>query len=735
MDHTDNTTRFRPKADKVGMDVVPARIVAWCLTLLILLGAGFIAKAQPIDLDGDVSLDQLAEWITEAGTASDIRRQCADRLIAEAIDRRRGAGRAVAALLSSDRPLHARRAVLLAIDRSDEASEVSLLAEATLAMLTSLPAELEDVWVRTMGRIESEDNASQLTRTARDEQARPEQRRLAIRALGEHRRLFAASSLMELTSVNRLPQVQAWAYDALANLSHQDTLGQDRAAWANWYNTASDLNATQWQRMLHTNLLNKVRDKQDTQTRVKDRLLQTQRALHRATPADQRPALLVELMKDPLDDTRLLAMDLVRQRLEDGGEFGALLREQLRSLLDDKLARVREESATLLGQLLDAKAADAIAQRLASGNEGDAGVERAYLSALTQMPRAQALEPGFQMLENPLLQAQSAGMLAASHRAGQGDEAFWVEARNRVRELLEGVQSPQPQMVALLGLVIDKDDDKSWERIAGWVASEDDSVRAAAARVWAGSDRPLVILANRSDDPVIRPIALRAIAVRGDQVDTLKAIVSRRPNDAEDVRLWEQALVALASKVEPASLMDAINSLAAQSSETRQVRQRMLTAGIDISADEDPPSRDRLSLLLARARVRVLADAPALVILDFEAALQHAEQLNNAQQYNARKGLALAYFADTRVDDTVKIVADLLKPDGTLVNDANKSPLLVELLDMTRQAIDQGRTSDAGKLLAGIRTIFGQALSEANAERLRILEKQIKDQESTPATP
>ncbi|MEM6506018.1 MAG: hypothetical protein AAF711_11280 [Planctomycetota bacterium] len=699
----------------------------------MVLSSAVETAAQPIDLDGDPSVSQLAEWIAEAGTADGIRRQCAERLINYAIDRERGSGQAVVSLLSKDRPLHARRAVLLAIAQAEDAGDVKLLGEATLAMREALPAELEEVWARTLGRLEFEDIAEKLADTAADEQAEMDQRRLAIRALGEHRRLYAAKDLMGLTSVNRLPQVQAWAYDALANLSHQGRLGQDRAAWAEWYNLVSGLNATQWQRMLHANLLTKVRSKQQTDRRVQDRLIQTQRALHRSTPSEQRPTLLVELMKDPLDATRLLAMDLVRQRAEDGGEFGALLREQLRVCLDDELARVREESATLLGQLLDAQAADAIAERLASGNEGDAGVERAYLVALTQMPRAVALKPGYEMLENPLLQAQAAGMLAAARRAGLGDEALWGDVLDRARDLLDGVESPQPQMVALLGLVIEEGDGKSWERIAGWLDAKDDSVRVAAARVWAASERPLLMLAERSDDAVIRPIALRAITERGLDIESLKAVSTRRPTEAEDIRIWEQAMTALSGRVEPAPLMEVINTLADKNGETRQVRQRMLTAAIDQSAEEDPPSRDRLALLLARARVRVLVDAPALVVLDYEAALQHADKLNEAQRYNAGKGLALAYFADSRIDDTVKLVGELLKPDGTLVTDANKSPVLIEMLEVAKTAIEQGRSGDAGKLIAGIRTIFGQALTAANAERLALLEAQIKDQASPPA--
>jgi hypothetical protein len=708
-------------------------VLSWLLTGVGLLFAVQAVNAQPIDLEGDVSVKQLADWIAEAGTASDIRQKCAERLIDEVIDRERGAIQAVVSLLEKERPLYVRRAMLIAISKEPQADEVSLLGDALLTMRDALPADFEEIWVRTLGQIESDDIARELAETARNEQADLAQRRLAIRALGEHRRLFAAEDLIELTSVNRLPQVQAWAYDALANLSHQDKLGQDRAAWAQWYNQASDLNATEWQRMLHENLLKQLRGRQQTENRVQDRLIQTQRALHTATPPDQRAALLVELMKEPLDATRRLAMDLTRQRAEDGGEFGALLREQLRKMLDDDLAKVREESATLLGQLLDATGADLIAQRLASGNEGDAGVERAYLTALTQMPRAVAMQPGYEMLENPLLQAQAAGMLAASHRAGQGDEDYWDKVRDRVRDLLEGVASPRAQMVTLLGLVIEADDDESWQRIADWVGAKDDSVRAAAARVWAGSERPLTILASRSDDTVIRPIALRAIAERGKQVDTLQAIATRRPSEAEDIRQWEQAMIAMAGRVESDAVLEVVNALTQDNGQTRQVRQRMLTAAIDKSAEEDPPSATRLSMLLARARVRVLADAPALVVLDYEAALQHEDKLNDAQRYNARKGLALAYFADARVDDTVAMIDTLLKPDGTLVNDANKSPLLEEVLDVSKLAIDQGRASDAGKLITGLRTIFGQGLTAANAERLSILEEQIKNATSAPS--
>jgi len=696
-------------------------------------GVSWSAIAVPEELE-NASVNQLADWIVEGGTASETRRMCADQLVQYAVDRKRGANRAVVSMLDKDRPLHARQAVLLAIARCEEADEVTVLADATLTMRTSLPAEMEEVWARTLGRLEFEDIARDLAEIAGDEQVELEQRRLAIRALGEHRRLFGAKPLMELTSVNRLPQVQAWAYDALANLSHQDKLGQDRAAWAQWYNEASDLNAGQWQRMLHENLLQQVRSKNETDNRVRDRLVQAQRALHRATAPEQRQALLVELLQDPLDASRSLAMDLVRQRAEDGGEFGPVLREQLRARLDDKLARVREESSTLLGQLLDQPGADLIADRLAGGEEGASAVEQAYLVALTQMPRAKALRPGYEMLDNPLLEASAAGMLAAAHRAKQGEEAFWQDVRDRTREQLDGVDSPSPQMVTLLGLVVEEDDDTSWKRIGAWLIAKDDRVREAAARVWADSSKSLSVLAERSDDVVIRPIALKAIAERGTLIETLKGVAKRRPTEADDVRLWEQAMIAMASRVKPALLMEVINGLADKNGETRQVRERMLTAGIDQSATDDQPTRESLSLLLARARVRVLADAPALVVLDYEAVLQHPDKLNEAQLYNARRGLAMAYLADSRIDDTLRMLGEILKPKGDLVDGANNDALLPELIAAANAAIEQGRAPDADKLVSGLRLIFGEALSAANAERLANIEAKIKAlADDTPA--
>lgn len=676
--------------------------------------------AQPVTVEDSQTqtVEALAQRLYDPLTAWSDRLSAAGQLAASAKDQRPGSLDALALGLAEEQSIEVKRAVLQALTQSVDAPPNGGLVDTVLAMRSSLPAELEQAWAKALGRYGLERVAESLASVAGDAQAPLEQRRLAIRALGEHRRPFAATLLIDLTSINRLEQVQGWSFDALAELSHQPRLGRDRAAWADWYNKAKLYSENQWQRMLHENLLRLTRERDDIDKQMRDRLIQTQGALYRETEAEQRPALLVQFLKDPLDLVRLLGLDLARQWAEDSGEFGPELREELRARLDDPLPRIREESATLLGLLLDEKAADAMAERLTQSRELESSVRRAYLLALTQMPRAKALGPAYDLLEDPTLGALSAGMLAAAHRAGQGDTVFWAGVRDRVRLSLQDQESPRPQMVTLLGLVIAEDDTEGWSRIGSWLGAKDDRVREAAARVWAGSSRSLAVLAERSDDEVIRPIALKAIAERGFRKETLRAVAKRRPTEPEDIRLWEQAMVTLAGRVQADALLAAIEGLAQENGQTRQVREQMLTAAIDRQDKPDPPTRDSLQLLIARAQVRVLDDAPALVVLDYEAALQHADILSDTQRDSVRRGLVLAYLADRRVDDALGSATQVLRPSDKLIEQAISDPLVDVLIDAAKQAGKQGRKDDAVKLLAGLRKLLGPAINAEREEQL-----------------
>lgn len=644
-----------------------------------------------------------------------------------ALDGDEQAMRQVAGVLRADNGLAEKRVVLqLLVQTNRVLKGKGAFAELLLEVLPRVPAELEADWAAALGRFESERVVAALGELAADDGVELDQRRLAVRALGEHRRRFAARELVELTQRGVDERVRGAAFEALGQLTHQPELGRDAAAWSAWYREARRMSSAQWQAMLHENLLRQNRAGERSSETVRERLTQAQRALYRATADEQRPALLAEMLNDPLDLVRSLAMGLARQRAEDNREFDEPLRATLRGRLSDPLAGVREQSATLLGQLLDERAADVMAARLNTGQEQDPAVRLAYLNALGQMPRANALAPAEGMLEDPQLRSAAAGMLAAAYRAKLGDGAFWAALGGRVRSMLAGVDTPRPQMVTLLGLVIEQDDAEAWSRIGGWLAAEDDRVREAAVRAWASSGRSLVELARRSDDTVIRPIALRAVAERGEDRQTLEAIASRRPDDAEDIRLWEQALVAMAGRVPAPTVLETQAALARDNGETRSVRKNMLAAALEREDTPDPPTREHLALLLARAELREQDDAPALVVLDYEAALEHRDILSDEQADAARRDLTRAYLADRRIGDALATAQALLRPeDDQLIDNAADDPLVDSLIAAVRDNLEQGRSDDASQLLAGIRQLLDGGISAELDDRLLKLQKQI----------
>lgn len=703
------------KADKAPR----RRIAGWflCVTLMMFFGCPVFAQDALADNDTpakDDRAESLPVFTLAALDGSD-----------EALERVRG-------VLLSKESLQDKRVILRFLAGVDRDLTGNYFGKTLFAMFEQVPPELESDWAVALGRFESERIAGELEEIAKDAQADPERRRRAVRALGEHRRLFAAKQLFELTGLDESEQVQGWAFEALANLTHQPNLGTDRRAWALWYNGARKMSASTWQRMLHDNLLRSSRDRLEQEAKVRERLIESQRALYRVTNAEQKPGLLIAMLQDPLDSIRALAMDLASQRAEDNGDFGVALRDELRNRLDDKLPAIRVGAATLLGQLLDSGAADRMAFQLRRGAQDDPAVQQAYLMALTKMPRLQALGPGYEMLQRPEMQVAAAGMLAAAHRDQQGTEAFWAQVRDRVRKQLLQEDKPAPQVVTLLGLVLAGDDQQGWSRISGWLGAEDERVREAAARVWAEAARPLVQLAKRSDDPVIRPIALTAIAESGKTSASLKAVATRRPSEAEDVRLWDQAMIALAGRVQPDALLGVIATLSEKNGETRQVREQMLTAALERADKPDPPTVQTARLLIARAQTRVLADAPALVVLDYEAALALTEKLSGEQVLAIRRGLLPAYLADRRIEEALALAQAMLKPEGKLIPKAGEDPAVDVLIAETKRALEQGRREDAGKLVKGIRVLLGVSVSEGRDAQLLKLEAAAVREEPPP---
>ena len=675
------------------------------------------------DLQGQVGT--AFEVLTAPGTDLSQRTEAALGLLSVGDEQ---AALALAASLGPRYPAEVWRATLDAIVTTRGELPRGELPDVLAGMRTRLPAEIERNWAAALGRYEMESTARELEAVAEDRRATLEQRRLAILALGEHRRAYAAEVLIGLTNLNELEAVQNWAFDALANLSHQPHLGRDRKQWAAWWDRARGLGATEWQRQLHQNLMQLTAQQRAMDQQLRERLIRSQRELYRATRAEDKPAVLATMLRDPLPAIRELGLDIARQRAEDGQTFTEPLLAELRNRLSDDQSRIREQSATLLGQLLDADAAQIMADQLALGQESVSSVQRQYLLALAKMPREAAIEPVYEMLTDRAVQTEAAAAMAAMIRAELVEPPMRRRVRTQVRQALEGVQVPQPALVTLMGQVLEPDDE-DWQRIAGWLDIADDRVRDAAARAWADSGRPLLVLAERSDDPVIRPIALMAIAAHGRREVTLLAIAMRRPEVDENDR-WRDAMVSMAPRVSPTALLETIEELEKAGSATRTVRELMLTAAIDAAVQQNPPTEAYLRLLLTRAQTRPLSESPELVVLDYEAVLPHLEGMNERDIDRTLRGLTAAYLANDRLDDafaTAKRV--LLKEDGSVAAGASNDPLIEVFMNNARRSLELDRTDLAVQILGSMREMLGGGIPPELGQRFSELQNDIEDVE------
>lgn len=600
------------------------------------------------------------------------------------------------------------------------------LPDVLVGMRRRMPADIEIDWAAALGRYELQRISEELEVIARDQRAPLEQRRLAIIAIGHHRRAFAADVLIDLIDPRQRGEVQGWAFAALATLSHQPHLGRDRAAWEQWWETARGWNRTEWQRAMHENLLLLTAEQRAMDRRLRDRLVESQRQLYRATGAEDKPAVLAGMLGDALEPIRDLGMDLARRRLEDGETFPESVRAALRSALrDDDAPQVREQAATLLGQLSDEQGVEIMAGRLARGEETATSVQRQYLLALRRLPREGAVEPAYAMLGDRALQTEAAGALAAAAQAGLMDSDMRRRVRERVLEGLTDVQIPQADMVLLLGRVL-SENDREWSRVEGWLDSSDDQVRHSAANVWAGAGRPLEVLARRSDDPVIRPIALRAIIERGDQPATLLAIALKRPEEAADLQLWNQALVAMAARVPAGRVLSTLDELAQNPADTRAVRLDMLTQAIEREDKPDPADAPYVRLLLARAQMLFEDDAADRAILDYQAALDKADILPADERPQVYRGLTAAYLTEQNADAAFATARLLLvDAEGNPRPAADDEPLIQACIDAIARANDAGNKDFARAVLAQLRELLGTGITAELGQQLTDLERQV----------
>ncbi|MEM9881390.1 MAG: hypothetical protein AAF800_00545 [Planctomycetota bacterium] len=665
--------------------------------------------------------------LTRVGVGLADRAEAAERLL-EIEDF--SADRALAAALTADQPADAWRAVLQAV-AVDPAEPPRGLWRPVLALLYSAPDDLVPDAAAALGRYDEPELTRRLTDSARSADLPPRERGRAVAALGHQRRRPVAETLIGLTDLTQPGAVQAAAYAALATMTGIDRLGEDRRAWAAWWDDARRLDPLSWNRQLVANFARSESRQRSDADQLVEKLEAAERALYQASSPEDQAGVLAYMLDSPLVATRLLALDLVRTRLLSGVAFDEPLRAALRQrMVDPESAEVRREAAAVLRDLADEPAADVAADRLLADGEHVNAVKSAYLQVLERMPRKRATDPAYDLLEEPALRADAAAVLASISRANMLTPRRADAVLLRVRGYLSRGQRPSPAVVRLLGRIGEADD---WRRVRGWIDDPDDVIRQAAAQAWADSPtRSLAVLAERAGDPIIQPIVLRAAAVRGQDPETLRQLLSHPPRDAPVVPGWERALVAMAAQVPASSALEAVDRLRAERNDGPLI-ERFLTAALDRAPGSEPAVGEaRSELRLERAENRLSMDEPDLAILDFEALLrQPPDTLNDRQRDRLYRGLIPAYLQANRAEPALAAAraffADPADP-AALDPAAADDPLLQQFTRAGHRAADLGRADDARQLLEGLRLLLGPTnprIPPELAQQMRLLEEKL----------
>ena len=161
--------------------------------------------------------------------------------------------------------------------------------------------------------------------------------------------------------------------------------------WKAWWEQNKNRDRLEWLTELAESVARTKAALEAENVKLRERLRQALADAYDAlsSPAT-RDAFVSGLLKDPLAEVRLEGLRLARRRVESSGEpLSAEVRGQVRQLLSDGDAPVRESAAATVGRIGDPASVQALMERLAV--EDSADVQAALLTALGQLRDARAL--------------------------------------------------------------------------------------------------------------------------------------------------------------------------------------------------------------------------------------------------------------------------------------------------------------------------------------------------------
>ncbi len=569
-----------------------------------------------------------------------------------------------------------------------------------------------------LSRYENAGVVEALIDVAGDADAKLTQRRGAIAALAEHRKSQVVQALLSLTGPPHERAIRSAAFTALADLTGNTALGEDREAWQRWWAEYRDLPRDRWLARLVRSLSQANKRLTAEQAQLTERLVKTFNRLYVAAAETERPALVLSMLDDPVVGVRLLAASLIERKVLNAQPVDERVRERLREAMTDEAAAVRAAVAALLRDMDDEPAADVATRRLLA--EPEPIVQNAYLSLLARKPREAAVDPGLLLLERGATRAAAAQFLAAAHGADRLTAAQANRAHQSVLRAIDpdDANTPiEPEMVHLLGTLRPEQDAGV---LAGLLDHPDESVRLAAAEVFVQGQLPMAALLAHANDPALHPPLFEAVARHGQTLDHATTLLhmASRPTDAVLRQAWRGAIVAVAGRLDTDDLLTLDREAAAKSSDLTELRLGVLQHAMPAPDDASSKSQllSRLAELAADAgRGALLAEA--LQQLDVLAANEPAIRDVRLAQLRLRADLLAdpnaAELAAAREAVTAdpNFAAELVPwlIDAAEASAATDAVMARRLVERARQLAGNGVPADLARRMTELEQRLGQA--------------------------
>ncbi len=631
------------------------------------------------------------------------------------------ADKALSAALGQSTEPTTPRLIAQAIAQADDPPR--LLVEPLFALLSHAEPTLRKAAASALARYSDRHVLMRLIRLTQDEKSDQAQRLAAVDALAEQYQARAVGALVTLADPAWPQPIREYAMARLAETTGISEFGYDAAAWRRWWDQVKDLPPQRWLSGMLKSLSRRKAELETDRQRLMEKTTETFNRLYRVTDEKQRPALLIEMLGDPYDPVRLLAMRIVERELINAKPIGPEVRQATRDHLTDANASVRAAPAEVLRDLADEPAAKIVTEQLLG--EQDPAVRTAYLSLLARLPQAPAVESVLVLAERQAANGATAAVLVALHEARVLNAQQQARALGYARQLIEAPASkPDESVVRLLGRLAEPSDESALVEL---MKQGEPAVRRAAAEPFvAGRFAPEPLYAWFGDE-VLGGKAIDAAAAHGQSMEMIETLFRHEPGTGELQQSWIGAMVGVAKRLNLQDLERLDAALAGQPADRSALRRAVLNTVLP--GEEQPIDSVRRALLLLELAELQLAEGQGE---SAKALLNRLATVKSMPDEATDRLLALRIRAFLAADD----VEEALKLAGQWLGRQPRAQGVVAtlLLDAIDKRLADRETDQAAAMIARLQQLVGELTDRELVERLRRAKEKLRQMQSPTAT-